>query len=209
MQLTPLSRRRSSDSLDRLETSTLHAAGQVATFAKSRTGAFTLYVRSSEIHVLSADVGIVCSQGSQASIMMAAKNVPAVLATGSKNTLDAPLYANPRDVDEIPNLEILPMPYRFHSSMDDGKPDGLPRDLRKGKFDKSKGYFTVRPATNAMAYNVRPLTLASLVSRSFSSFGQSRPASSNSSRLIRGRCRNATLVSVSHYGQARTIRLPF
>lgn len=79
--------------------------------------------------------------------MAAAKNVTAILATGSKYTLDAPIYADPRDVDEIPNIEILPMPYRFHSSMDDGKPDGLPRDLRKGSFDKSKGYFTVRLIT--------------------------------------------------------------
>lgn len=103
----------------------MHAAGQVATFAKSRTGAFTF-------------------QGSQASIMANSKHVPGLLSPSSKFTPAAPLFANPRDVDEIPNLEILPMPYRFHSSMDDGKPDGQARDLRKGKFDKSKGYFTVR-----------------------------------------------------------------
>ena len=31
------------------------------------------------------------------------------------------------------------------SSSQDGKPDGTTPDLLKGKYDKSKGYFTVRP----------------------------------------------------------------
>jgi hypothetical protein len=137
--------------------------------------------------------------------MAAAKNVPSILATGSKYRPDVPIYADPRDVSEIPNLEILPMPYRFHSSMDDGKPDGLPRDLRKGKFDKSKGYFTVRCIDPATAPRRKPPDLdLSSNSPSFSSSGLSRRASSGLSPRTHGNCQNAIRASVRRRRRPQT-----
>ncbi|KAL7417865.1 hypothetical protein BDY24DRAFT_373156 [Mrakia frigida] len=111
------------DSLDRIETSPLHAMGQLASFITSRSGAFTF-------------------QGSQACIMTSSSHVPALLAGDSPYSKDHPLWTSSRDENEIPDLEILPLPLRYHCSLDDGKPDGTTPDLLKGKYDKSKGYFT-------------------------------------------------------------------
>ena len=125
--------------------------GQLASFFSSRTGAFTF-------------------QGSQACIMTSSKHVPEMLKEGSEWNKEKPLWTSSTDEEEIPDLEILPLPMRYHCSLDvsltmyegrvglvldgadgfpfgsgeqDGKPDGTTPDLMKGKYDKSKGYFTV------------------------------------------------------------------
>ena len=87
------------DSLDRIETSPLHAMGQLASFITSRSGAFTF-------------------QGSQACIMTSSSHVPALLAGDSPYSKENPLWTSSRDENEIPDLEILPLPLRYHCSLD-------------------------------------------------------------------------------------------
>ncbi|CDZ98695.1 Glucose dehydrogenase/choline dehydrogenase/mandelonitrile lyase (GMC oxidoreductase family) [Phaffia rhodozyma] len=111
------------DSLDRLENSPLHAIKQIASFALFRTGDFTF-------------------QGSQTAIMISSTHIPEILSEHSPYSKERPLWTSSLAEEEVPNLEILPLPFRFHSSMDDGKPDGKTPDLRKGKYNKSVGYLS-------------------------------------------------------------------
>jgi hypothetical protein len=136
-------------SLDRIETSPLHATHQLLSYLTSKSGSFTFQGSQAAIFTSSAHIPTFLASPPPFSSSTSSEPAPQRLLSTTANPPPAnpyssanPLWTSSLDPAEIPDLEILPLPMRYHCSLDDGKPEGKTKDLRAGKYDKSKGYFT-------------------------------------------------------------------